>query len=792
MKHKRIIYLFLIISLLAALTVGCSKAEEPPQSTAPTATPEPPELLPAVRISELMASNKSTLSDAAGLFPDWVELYNYGSETVDLSGCSLSDGKNSWSFGNVTMAPGQYLLIFCDGNGGEGLYADFSLSSMGEPLSLSSPRGTLIDSVSFGEAGEDVSLYRSEAAELLPSRYPSPGFENSPEGYTAFQSSIKTDSPLLISEVMTYNEWYLPLEYEYYDLVELINVSDSSVNLGDYYLSDSGSDRAAYKLPDKTLAPGELYVLHCTETPNGVPFALNSDAEQLFLSRSDGSLCDYVRLQDIRYGGSMGRMAGENGFFYFDTASPGEINSAGARCRAESPVSLDKDGVFTDVESVSVTLSAAGQIYYTLDGSLPDESDTLYTQPIVLTETTVVRAVSIEPGKLNSLPLSLSYIINEGHDLPVVSLVAEPDDLFGYSGIYAHPKKDWERQCSLSLYDGQEGFTIDGGMKIHGATSRVAQSKKSMKVTFRPRYSGALEYDLFENGVTTFSSILLRSAQEDAVSTQMRDIIMHELASQMCPELPTQDYKYCVLYINGEYWGLYALREAHSTAHYANHYGYDEELVEHWKEKWPDGSSPAELYYFVRTHDMSDPANYAYVKEHLHIESFIAWSIIEAYSGNLDLNSPNVRFYYSPEDDQMRYALVDLDLSMYPIYSGFSVAFDTYYAFSGFCWRLLESPEYCQQYLKQLSEYLHGPLADENVRALINSLADEISSEIPRDYDRWYGTVEAWENMIEKHLIRFLELEDGRARTMAYLIREYIDISDEEFDRLFGDLPITE
>ncbi len=787
MKYKRIIYFCLIFILLAAFTAGCSKTGEPPQPTV-TPTPLPPEELPTVRISELMSSNKSTISDAAGLFPDWVELYNYGAEPAELSGCSLSDGKNTWQFSETSIAPGEYLLLFC-GDGGQ---VDFSLSSAGEELSLSSPRGTLIDSVSFGEIGEDKSLIRSESMELIPSRLPSPGFENSDEGYAAFQSSLSASSPLLINEVMTYNEWYMPIEYEYYDLIELINLSDSVVELSDYYLSDSGSERAAYRLPQRSLAPGDVYVLQCTEDDYGVPFALNSDAEQLFLSYKDGSLCDYVRLQDIKFGGSMGRLSGENGFFHFDTASPGQINSGGGRCIAITPTSEGKDGVFNDVESVSVSLSAPGSIYYTLDGSLPDETDTLYTGPITLTETTVIRAVNIEPGKLDSTPLSLSYIINEGHDLPVASLVADPYDLFGDYGIYSRPTKDWERQCALSFYDGENGFAIDGGMKIHGATSRIAQSKKSLKISFRPRYEGTLEYDLFENGVTTFSSVLLRSAQEDAVSTQMRDIIMHELASQMCPELPTQDYKYCVLYINGQYWGLYAFREAHSTAHYANHYGYDEELVEHWKEQWPDNSSTAQLYRFVRTHDMSDPDNYAYVKEHLHIESFIAWSIIQAYSGNLDLNSPNVRFYYSPQDDQLRYALVDLDLSMYPIYSGFSVPFDTYYDFSGFCWSLLQSPEYCEQYLNQLSEYLHGPLADANVRSLLNSLSDEIRSEIPRDYDRWYGTFEAWENMIKKHLIPFIEMDEGRARWIAWCIRDYIDISDEEFERLFGDLPVTE
>jgi len=775
-----------IICLIAALLLSACSAEPAPAE--PTPTPPPPEVLPQVYINEVMASNKSTLADSSGMFPDWVELYNFGTEKADLTGCTLSDGKNSWKFPQYSLQPGEYALIICSSDGGSGLYADFSLSSAGEDISLVSPKGTLIDSFGFELAVEDKSLVRDESGNVLNDDYPSPGFENGAAGYAAFQSSRESTSPLLINEVMTYNEWHLRFDYDYYDLIELKNVSDQPLELSDYYLSDSGSERAAYRLPQYTLAPGELYIVQCTEDDRGAPFALSSESEQLFLSSADGTLCDYTRLTDLKFGGSLGRLPGENGFFYFQNASPGQENSLGARSIAQKPEANEKDGVFNNVESVTVTLSAPGSIYYSLDGSMPDSESLLYTEPFTISETTVVRAVNIEDGKLPSASLDLSYIINENHDLPVVSLVAEPDDLFGSPGIYAHPTQDWERQCSVALFDGENGFTMEGGMKMHGATSRVAQRKKSFKINFRPRYDGTLNYDLFENGVTEFSSVLLRSAQEDAWSTQMRDIIMHELAAEMCPSLPTQDYKYCVLYINGEYWGLYAFREAHSEAHYANHYGYTEESVEHWKEAWPENSSTDALYDFVVNNDMARSENYEYVKEHLHIESFIAWNIIQCYSGNLDVNSPNVRFYYSPEDDQVRYALVDLDLSMYPTGSGFEIPFWTGYTFSGFSWRLLKSPEYCEQFITQLSNYLNGPLSDENVAALINSLADEIRSEIPRDYDRWGGIPSIWDSMLEKHLNRFLTLGNGRAQRLAHSICNYISVSDEEFEALFGDL----
>ena len=130
------------------------------------------------------------------------------------------------------------------------------------------------------------------------------------------------------------------------------------------------------------------------------------------------------------------------------------------------------------------------------------------------------------------------------------------------------------------LFAEERGFApIECGLKIHGTTSRTAQEKKTFKLHFRGRYGGTLACDLFENGITEFDSILVRAAQESDISTQMRDILMHELAMQCSPSLPTQAHRYCVLYLNGRYWGLYALREAHSPEHYARHYGYDPESV---------------------------------------------------------------------------------------------------------------------------------------------------------------------------------------------------------------------
>ena len=784
----------------AAPTPAGESAPEP----APQATESPEEGFIPVSINEVMPSNKSTLADADGLFPDWVELYNYGAEPVNLAGYYLCCGGDRWPLPALNLEPGGYRVIFCSGDGIDDAHSNFTIPKEGASVTLESAAGTVVERFDVPACESDMSAYRNDEGVTLTTLSATPGFENSVAGYEQFLASLSAAGALVISEVMVYNEWYLPQNGQYYDWVELKNISGSPVELSDYYLSDSGSDRAFCRLPEYTLESGETYLVLCSDEAEGdagytlAAFGLNARDDQLFLSYKDGTLVDFAHLHDIPMGCSFGRMDGQGGFFLFDSPSPGSDNSGGARLVAEKPVLLGTDGVYNNVESVTVTLSGTGTIYYTLNGSVPTVNSQVYTEPLTLTSTTVIRAINVKEGQLTSDVLDLSYIINENHSLPVVSVVADPDELFGGSGIYSNPTLDVEIEGAAMLYDGGEGFTIDCGIKLHGATSRVAQDKKSFKLCFRSRYDGELNYDLFENGVTEFSSVLLRAAQESTYSTLMRDNIMHQLAIQCFPELPAQDYKYSVLYINGEYWGIYNIREAHSAAHYANHYGYDESTVTQWKGSWDTQSSIAEICNFALSHDLSKDDNYNYVAEHLNIDSIIGWCIIQAYSGNYDNNPPNMRFYYSTEDEVLTYALVDLDLGFF-LYDMFDLPLNGYngasYNYNTLAKRLMTNKQFQLRMAEQLSAALSGPMSDENVVALIDSLADQLRPEIPRDRERWAlggagDTVEHWETGAEmvQSLRDFVTRKGGRAQQILDSFLSHSNLTSAEKEQYFGDI----
>jgi len=173
LSNRKIRIATAIVLLCAMLLTACGTAaeealgEEPAAPAAPevqpTPDPTPDPFRTEVVISELQPSNKATMTDADGDFSDWIELYNPGAESADLSGCWLSDSDKEpckWQIPSLTLASGEYRVIFCskkDRTEGE-LHTNFALSKDGDTIYLSSPSGTVLSAVSYESCGGDAAL----------------------------------------------------------------------------------------------------------------------------------------------------------------------------------------------------------------------------------------------------------------------------------------------------------------------------------------------------------------------------------------------------------------------------------------------------------------------------------------------------------------------------------------------------------------------------------------------------------------------------------------------------------
>lgn len=752
----------------------------------------------SVLVSELMAAGQTILADADGQFPDWVELHNVSGETVNLKGWFLSDDPEKptkWEFPETELLPDQRLVVYCSGKDGtvQGqLHTNFSLSAAGESVVLSSPLGVAVHSITYGRGQEEQAyIYDTNAGELFATDYPTPGYSNDLAGYEQFCATHVAAGPLAIWEVMTSNDWYLAQEMgACYDWVEIRNISDTAVNLGDYSITDDLDAPGLYVLPDRTLEPGASICIILsgdeslsTDKYAHAGFTLSVKEDRLFLYHGE-TLLDHVLLRQIPLQYSYGRSETSGGFFYM-TPTPKKANESGYRLISQMPSSDVESGVHIQNTSVDVTFSADGAVYYTTDGSDPDVHSLKYEGPIHIDDTTVLRAIAVEDGKLQSSVYTSTFVFEDRHTIPVVSLVTDPDNLWGRDGIYkdSYDVKELKRPAHIS-YTGDDGtFSIECEISMHGMTSLLQQAKKSFTVRFQDSYDGPLNYDIFEDGaVTRYASFLLRADQEDVYSTYIRDNLFGNLAAEHCDTVVASRNKYISLYLNGRYWGIYSIREHHSTEHYASQMEVPLSSVTMLKSYARQGTGLYPFFVYCKNNDLSKQEKYDYIASNLDVTSFADWTILEAYSGNFDIYG-NMRYYYSEADGLWRCGLSDVDLSLFDPTKDFGDMMFTLHH-SVFISAMMDNAGFRDMIAKRLAQLLAGPMSDASMHARIDGLAAQIRDELPLEKERWGGKVNRWERMVED-LHDFI---DGRGEHMINSLCTTLHLSKDEKQAYFGDV----
>lgn len=806
MKRNKLLSVLFIV-LLCIIFAACGKSQPAPEATpVPTAAPTPqptPEPTPyispdadKIKISELMVKNDATLLDSDGEFSDWFELVNTSDSPVSLAGWRVSDGedKSGWSFPDVTIDAGGYLLVFASSKESTGteLHASFSLSE-DETLYLYAPENYLADSAPNVSTKADHSSVRCADGSFEDCTWPTPGYSNDAEGYELFCAAHTATSPLVINEVMVYNDSYnRQPDGEYYDWVELKNVSEEPIMLAEYYLSDDKDNPMLWRLPERYLDPGALLVVHCSgnsdlSTSDTVHsnFSLNSTSERLYLtSAAQQRVTDYVWLHDIFKDWTVGRMDGQSGFFYLSSPSPWSGNRGNAyRYISDQPVSLGEDGIYNDVTSVSVELEGSGRIFYTTDGSRPDESSAEYTEPITLDKTTVIRAINVQDGAAPSRAITLSYIINENHTLPVLSLSTDSPSTF--SGIYYNKRKYYEIPANISYFEDGSSFNIDCGLKMKGWTS-LENPKKSMGVSFRGCYGDdMLDYDIFGSDVTEFSSLSIRAGQDYPLAI-IRNELFQELCLEMGDNVPTQNSKYCILYLNGSYYGIYCLKEDFSKQYYASHKGVNKSDVTMLKS--PVALSSAvyqEVFQFCRDNDMSLDENYDHICSVLDIDNVVDWFLIEGYTANSDVNG-NMRYFKLNDGGKWQIAFYDLDWTFNYASNCFTNITDSNreVQVSQLINRLLTNARFREQLLSRYSELVSTTLSNEHVLAKIDELQALLEPEVPRERDQWGSDVDGWHYRLDE--LRSFITNNDYANYSANKLCSMLGASAEQKMQYFG------
>lgn len=744
-------------------------------------------------INEFLPNNKGNFN-VNGNFLSYIEVKNTSNETINLKDYFLSNDTSepfSWKLPDLTLKSNEVYLFYTTELDNVN-NTDFKLNKNSGTIILSK-NNKIVEQVDYTNVTGGYAYIKTNGT-FYEGINITPGYDNN--DIEAFNKEYRSNpKDLIINEVMASNNTYLPQNGgNYYDWIELYNNSDKIINLSDYTITTDVDNINLYKLEDKELKPGEYYILMASGDINNsnskykhANFKI-SPTESLYLYKN-GELIDSVFVSSVPKEYSYGR--NKNGYYYFKTPTPGKKNGSGISAIAYTPTFDTKPGIYNDIDKLQVKITGSGTIYYTLDGSEPTTSSKVYDSPIVLSKTTVVRIINYEKNKKTSEIVTASYIINENHTLPVLSLGMNPSD---FNRVLNAGGSSLTLPTHAELFESDGSFTIDCGLKLFGGSTRYIP-KKSFALKFSSKYGdSSLEYKVFDNReATNYKSLVIRSGSQDGQYSMIRD----ELATSIMDDYGTVDvqaYKPVILYVNGKYWGIYYLREKVDEDYIENNYNvdgsYSNILRIDGEVKYGTRDFYTKLLNFVKNNDMTNSNNYNKVKEMLDIENYIDFWIGELYTTNNDI--VNLRYFNNSllDDGKIKMIFYDFDFAFYN------------YSFNYLNWmlnpagmgeygydntlliRLLQNKEFKQLFLERLSYNMNNVWTDSNVLNRFNELKKIIEPEMPRNQERWGYTMSTWYSELDK-LENYIK---KRRSNMLNSIKWYFGLSSKEMEKYFEDV----
>lgn len=778
-----------------------------------------------VGINEVMADNTLTIKDEDGDYSDWIELCNPTDKAVDLTGWGLSNKEGEpkrWVFPKTTLAAKSCIVVFASGKdravAGQELHTDFKLNAMQDTVLLSNLRGQIVSEVQISNLKPDTSYALTPGTGKWQAfTEPTPGYPNDEEGWNALQPKLygNTSEPVVINEVMSNNASTIKDRFnEYPDWIELYNRSDKGVDLKGWGLTNKSDEPGRWKFPDITLQPGDYLTVFASgrnladqdavsKKELHTDFKLDADGFVIALTAPDGHVADRCFVPALRVDTAFGRTENNAGFLYIGKPTPGKANQGGYQGMEPDPRFSINAGMYGGAQNVALTADDPNaKIYYTLDGTTPTKSSKLYSKAIDMQKTTVIRAIACRDGYLPSTDVCSTYLIGEGINLPVVSIVTDPKNLFDKNtGIDENISKDWEKPAHAELLepDGTVGFSQDIGIKLFGSQSKIDNKQKSYALMARSVYGkNSFDYAVFPDlPYTSYKDLVLRNSAMDANRSRIRDILQIGLAQESA-DVDAQDHRQSVLFINGEFWGVYDIVEKVNTNFLAQHNNLDPDKIDLLGANGTviDGSNKDynALIQYVKSHDMTKAECYNYVASKIDIDNFIDWCTIEIFTGNSDLGNVKMWKPQTP-GGKWRWILYDMDwgfffITSYPYYlDPFKRFFDPRgngigNNFSNTIARgLIKNAVFRQKFIERFAYQCNVTYNPDKVLKRIDELVANIAPYMARDKAKWHtGTVNSWMNV---HIALLKEFIADRPAMDKQCFQSYFHLSDGEMETLF-------
>ncbi len=679
-----------------------------------------------IRINEVSASNAGSYRDEWYKTPDWIELYNSSNKLIDIGGYRIGDKNNyskGWVFPPRIMAPGEYLLLHADSRDcsqsdnyivqayGAGIYPSLEHDSFSFhylPVSGDFEIEVRVNSMTgvdlMAKAGIIARTSLTTQSRFFgffcanPSRNLFSIFMRSDVGsksialnhispidfpYCWLKLTRRGDSLFCSLKPDCYN-WIEVGKYQMQLTKQVFlgiacsagdyqNLKRGNFSFSELYINGVKTDFLSLKqisIPDSIKATaGYSKSWHSN-------FSLDAGGGSVFLWNREGKVIDSLtygrQLADVSYS----RYPDGKGAWYFTAPpTPGLSNTLGMEGFCIIPEINPKSGFHSDtVLSYIEPADSNYSIHYTLNGTIPDTGKKKYTvkDKISITETNFLRAISADSAKIPSLPATCSYIFFDKPDIPLISIVSDSSYLWaGELGLLADGNSlaDWEVPAHFDFWipGAENPYSADAGLKLHGQASRDIP-QRSFRLTAGHQYGqDKLNFPFWGNaGQQSCDAFILKNAGQDWYYCFIKDAFAWALSTNLRNVLSFA-FKPAVVYINGNYWGLYQLRERFDDDYLADKYSIEKSRFDILENNSIKNGSAVEFFEkteFLKHSNLADDSSFSAATAYLDTENIIEHTIMRTYAGVYDWPCYNNKVWHSEDmDGKWRWILHDLELS---------------------------------------------------------------------------------------------------------------------------------
>ena len=601
-----------------------------------------------------------------------------------------------------------------------------------------------------------------------------------------------TEAQIIINELIASNSGGIsdPDFDDSGDWIELYNNSNSSADLSGYSLTDNLGQFDKWKFPNGTQIEANEHLLIWADGNDiglHTNFKLSSVGEAVGLYDAQGILLDSIVYNNMLTDVSFGRKTDADIVWgFFQSPTPGFSNNTIAYDGLVfyQPKFSVRGGFYDN--GIEVELSAIdGVIRYTVDGSFPSIVSPVYTSPIAINSTTILRAAVFLPNYIQGKAATQSYFVNEdleARKLPIVSIATNPEYFWGADiGLYVQNfKPDWKYPMNIELFenDGSDraAFNELGGIKVNGLNSWVLP-QKMLGIYFDNEYDqNNLEYPLFfDRERNKYDNFTLRASGSDWSSTLMRDGLSQSLTIGVT-DLGQVGFRPSIVFVNGEYLGIHNIRSRVDESFIEDNYGLggsEYDLIENNGNVEQGDNVAFDELFDLLNQDMTEQSNYDAVAAVMDIENYIDFYVTEMWTSNSSFGH-NIQLW-KPRNSTSKWKWIaqDFDRGFFDVnselYDFFTNTTNIYEWVNTPFLNLTKNEEFANAFITRFADHLFTTYHPQRIEKFITKFESDIENEMPYHIARWQGTTSGYGNAIpsfdywKNEVAKLREYNEGRS-----------------------------